>query len=747
MKVSCPNPLKIKKMIDPFLSPIIYIFFISVVDMMNGYQLVPSVMDEWNLHKTATKKFVRYSLSPNVVKLLQNVCSFAESTEQPYLQLQYDAKLRDAANVLSSVHNELDEAFNAAIGWLQDIVDSPCCSALCRAWSYYLLGSASLTLIRKTGDLHDRWSCSSRRIADPLRLVDARNYFTEALLLLGSSCDTLKRNVQRCLALSVGSGSMNDDEAMDCFCLVNSSVGSSVKTQFLSFATETSDNDQAEREEYIHLVKTFEALNYKPGDRTSSKWFLKELGKVVPPEWRFITAALSPTGELLLSSLEFSTFGEATYFNACVGQESLLDTELASSTDLFDSIVKPLNEIVGRSQHQLSEGGFLDHGVDTTKEDITRQWWQTRKQIDSDLKELLVNVESALLSSDDVRRVLLGNSMSNELDESADTCYDLPCGNLASRFEAAGRQSETKMTQQKSDELPEDLDSRNSSKPKMKVFCEKHSVGLTASYIKKDERPRQECIFLILDENLLIFPFEGLPCFDGKTICRLPSLPFALAKLSQYSNDGHPIRTFNPQRTSYIVDPESNLSGTKDRLTPYLDCIQSKFDFQWSREIGKIPSVDFMEHALLSDEGLLLYFGHGGGQQYFGRGKIESLMRHSDQSLSSVILMGCGSGKLESVNTKHSKSNKKQPIHYEPEGVALSYLLAGSPCVVGNLWDVTDRDIDRYAMALLESIFDNSSNIKSISQSVAEARQVCKMRYIVGCAPVCYGFPIIAAVE
>jgi separase len=31
------------------------------------------------------------------------------------------------------------------------------------------------------------------------------------------------------------------------------------------------------------------------------------------------------------------------------------------------------------------------------------------------------------------------------------------------------------------------------------------------------------------------------------------------------------------------------------------------------------------------------------------------------------------------------------------EGSAFAYLVAGCPAVVGNLWDVTDGDIDRFA--------------------------------------------------
>ena len=103
--------------------------------------------------------------------------------------------------------------------------------------------------------------------------------------------------------------------------------------------------------------------------------------------------------------------------------------------------------------------------------------------------------------------------------------------------------------------------------------------------------------------------------------------------------------------------------------------------------------------------------------------------------------MGCSSGKLISVNRKDSRITDKVTMFYEPEGIALIYLCAGAPCVVGNLWDVTDRDIDRYCITLLEK-FLGSNDGQSLAKCVAEARGSCKMRHIVGLAPVCYGVPV-----
>jgi separase len=71
-------------------------------------------------------------------------------------------------------------------------------------------------------------------------------------------------------------------------------------------------------------------------------------------------------------------------------------------------------------------------------------------------------------------------------------------------------------------------------------------------------------------------------------------------------------------------------------------------------------------------------------------------------------------------------------------GVPYSCLGAGSVCVVGNLWNVTDRDIDRFLMELLRtSVLTCSCDI---AEAVAVARQSCKLRYLTGAAPVVYGF-------
>ena len=89
----------------------------------------------------------------------------------------------------------------------------------------------------------------------------------------------------------------------------------------------------------------------------------------------------------------------------------------------------------------------------------------------------------------------------------------------------------------------------------------------------------------------------------------------------------------------------------------------------------------------------------------------------------------------------------KYGIH-DAIGTPITYLLNGAPWVVGNLWDVTDKDIDRLSLVCMESVFKiegkNSNDTHSnISISLNQSRNVCKLKCAVGSAPVVYGVPIV----
>lgn len=64
-----------------------------------------------------------------------------------------------------------------------------------------------------------------------------------------------------------------------------------------------------------------------------------------------------------------------------------------------------------------------------------------------------------------------------------------------------------------------------------------------------------------------------------------------------------------------------------------------------------------------------------------------------------------------------------------------------SPLVLGNLWDVTDRDIDRFTSALLQSWLSEGSG-SSLLQHLVQSRDATHLKHMIGAAPVAYGLPV-----
>lgn len=64
-----------------------------------------------------------------------------------------------------------------------------------------------------------------------------------------------------------------------------------------------------------------------------------------------------------------------------------------------------------------------------------------------------------------------------------------------------------------------------------------------------------------------------------------------------------------------------------------------------------------------------------------------------------------------------------------------------SPFVLGNLWDVTDRDIDRFTKALLEAWFSAGPGAPLLAY-MGSSRQATHLKHLIGAAPVVYGLPV-----
>jgi len=61
--------------------------------------------------------------------------------------------------------------------------------------------------------------------------------------------------------------------------------------------------------------------------------------------------------------------------------------------------------------------------------------------------------------------------------------------------------------------------------------------------------------------------------------------------------------------------------------------------------------------------------------------------------------------------------------------------------MLANLWDVTDKDIDKFTLEFLSQCKAAAPGT-FIPGLVQAARSVCKMKFLNGAAPVVYGLPL-----
>lgn len=231
---------------------------------------------------------------------------------------------------------------------------------------------------------------------------------------------------------------------------------------------------------------------------------------------------------------------------------------------------------------------------------------------------------------------------------------------------------------------------------------------------------------LVLDKALHLFPWESLPCLQGFPVCRVPSLECLRERVVSFpaSRSGVVV-----DRTSgaFILNPTGDLRTTQTTFEEDLAAQKS-----WTGVVKREPTEDEFRNSLETKD-LFLYFGHGSGAQYIRGRTVKRLTK-----CAVAFLMGCSSGTLTEAG------------EYEPYGTPMNYLHAGSPALVATLWDVTDKDIDRFSSSTFETWGLLGKKSKSRDQTadvgldtaVAGARGSCVLKYLNGAAPVVYGVPV-----
>jgi separase len=246
---------------------------------------------------------------------------------------------------------------------------------------------------------------------------------------------------------------------------------------------------------------------------------------------------------------------------------------------------------------------------------------------------------------------------------------------------------------------------------------------------------------LILDKALHSFPWESLPCMEGQAVSRLPSLGCLRDRILSAKHDGSeqiPDGCYAKRdHGSYILNPGGDLKNTQATFGKALQTLNG-----WDGIVKRDPTEEEIS-TILSTKDIFLYFGHGSGAQYIRAREIRRL-----ETCAVTFLMGCSSGALTEAG------------EFEPYGTPINYMHAGSPALVATLWDVTDKDIDRFAKVTFEhwGIFEGTSAKAkgkrkaetekvvvrqfSLVEAVAKGREACNLKYLNGAAVCVYGVPV-----
>lgn len=203
-------------------------------------------------------------------------------------------------------------------------------------------------------------------------------------------------------------------------------------------------------------------------------------------------------------------------------------------------------------------------------------------------------------------------------------------------------------------------------------------------------------LLLILEDSAAFFPFEAV--FDK------PAMRILSQDLSFHTSISDVRSMF------YLLDPANNLQNTRSAIFGYFNSKNFCKDFL-KGVIGR--SLDPEEVRSLYKNEVFMYFGHGTGKKHFDVPDVMPKL---------LFLFGCSSCKL--IHIQNFTSN----------GFCLRHIKK-KRTLLGNLWDVTDKDLDKFTLAFLEDFLGG----RDILESIFVNRNVCKLKFLNSAALVMYG--------
>jgi separase len=439
--------------------------------------------------------------------------------------------------------------------------------------------------------------------------------------------------------------------------------------------------------------------------------FQKEYIDIIPETWTAVSLALNDTRDELYIT-RYETGMSPFLLRLPLARHASRDMDEEEFS--FEDGKRDFDEIIELSDFSTRSA------KDMTSREGRQQWWAEREALDTRLHELLINMENIWLGG------FKGVFSQHERQPSLLARFRKSLENILNQHLPSRR----KKTQSKrpvldtrvldlfiglGDATDEDLDldealmdliyfvvdilhfngERNAyDEIDFDAMVVETHEALEAYHIVASQTTQStQHMILILDNNLHGFPWESLPCLEKLSISRLPSLAALRERLSAMTQctsqqkhvPGHYIRAENGGTS--ILNPSGDLSHTTKTLKPRLDELHGP----WAHVVNRVPTEKEFEDSL-REKDLVLYFGHGSGAQFVRSKAVRRL--YSGLQEGQDTKPGCATTFLFGCSSVHLTENGI----YEPSGMLASYLTAGAPAVVGMLWDVTDKDCDRFAV-------------------------------------------------
>ncbi|THY14260.1 hypothetical protein D6D01_08162 [Aureobasidium pullulans] len=570
------------------------------------------------------------------------------------------------------------------------------------------------------------------------------------------------------------------------------------------------------------------AIQYAAQDvngHLSAARFQREYVDIIPSSWTAVSLTLSEDhNELYIVRYRANQAPFLLRLPMTRNKMQDIEGDEESPTFDFESGKAELQEIVELSNYTCSKP------PSAMTPEAKHSWWEEREALDLRMQELIVNIESIWLGG--FKGVLSQHRKDSALlarfRKSLDGILDrhLPSrqgtkskarrlvldANIVELFVGLGddHDGEVDMDEQVLDLLYFVIDilqfngERNAYDEVDFDVMATETMDALRSYHEAANlnEADQNHLILILDRKLHAFPWESMPCLQNVSVSRVGSmlsLRERILAMRRQMKDNTVERYFvNKQSGASILNPSGDLSRTQTTMAPLLDSLAKSSVSAWQCINNRAPTEKEFATAL-SEKNMMLYFGHGSGNQYICKRTIKKL----DKCAEVVWLMGCSSGSVTEYGD------------FEPTSVPLSYLIAGKRiedtpevdeakphrndnreglcmAVVATLWDVTDKDIDRFSVKLGEQwdlwssapavssrelappktprkrgrsvpktpsktpsrtpgarsrsrlvMRDEDGDRKnSLSEAVMLSRDACTLRYLNGAATVVYGVPV-----